>query len=260
MRTMLVEIADSRGPPARGGGACLHGGPSTLPAPETSEASAVYRCVEGCVRAVGQGRRPWPQLTQSSMSDSYLTVARSRGLLKGNAQTVRNWIDPGGLPAVRVGRRRVRVRKPTSIATWPQARTPANHVREPGFAEGRPSEMTDALDPRGALGAADDADLAQALRSFANAASRLAQALECKAGEKIQRPSASVVARKRCRCEAFARAAGLTPSRGRGAHPQPPRKGRSRRREGRRASGRSRPAAADLSCAADSPSGFCSRG
>jgi excisionase family DNA binding protein len=39
-----------------------------------------------------------------------LTVAEVAELLKLNQQTVRNWIDQGSLPAVRVGRR-VRIRR-----------------------------------------------------------------------------------------------------------------------------------------------------
>ena len=42
--------------------------------------------------------------------ESFLTVADVAGLLKINQQTVRNWIDQGRLPAVRVGRR-VRIKQ-----------------------------------------------------------------------------------------------------------------------------------------------------
>ena len=41
----------------------------------------------------------------------FLTVAEIADLLRLNQQTVRNWIDRGELPAVRVGVRRVRVRR-----------------------------------------------------------------------------------------------------------------------------------------------------
>jgi excisionase family DNA binding protein len=37
--------------------------------------------------------------------DDFLTVAEVAALLKLNQQTVRNWIEQGTLPAVRVGRR-----------------------------------------------------------------------------------------------------------------------------------------------------------
>ena len=45
-----------------------------------------------------------------SVDDGFLTVAEVAELLKLNQQTVRNWIDAGYLPAVRIGRR-VRVRR-----------------------------------------------------------------------------------------------------------------------------------------------------
>jgi excisionase family DNA binding protein len=43
-------------------------------------------------------------------ADSFLTVADVASLLKLNQQTVRNWIDQGSLPAVRIGRR-VRIKR-----------------------------------------------------------------------------------------------------------------------------------------------------
>jgi excisionase family DNA binding protein len=44
------------------------------------------------------------------VGDTFLTVAEVAATLKLNQQTVRNWIDQGSLPAVRVGRR-VRIRR-----------------------------------------------------------------------------------------------------------------------------------------------------
>jgi excisionase family DNA binding protein len=41
----------------------------------------------------------------TSDSDEFLTVADVARILKLNQQTVRNWIDQGTLPALRVGRR-----------------------------------------------------------------------------------------------------------------------------------------------------------
>jgi excisionase family DNA binding protein len=49
-------------------------------------------------------------MDQSDAQDSFLTVAEVAGILKLNQQTVRNWIDQGSLPALRVGRR-VRIRR-----------------------------------------------------------------------------------------------------------------------------------------------------
>jgi excisionase family DNA binding protein len=47
------------------------------------------------------------------MPDEFLTVYvyEVAELLKMNAQTIRNWIDQGKLPAVRVGPRRVRIKQ-----------------------------------------------------------------------------------------------------------------------------------------------------
>jgi excisionase family DNA binding protein len=47
---------------------------------------------------------------RTELEDSFLTVAEVADLLKLNQQTVRNWIDQGSLPAVRVGRR-VRIKR-----------------------------------------------------------------------------------------------------------------------------------------------------
>jgi excisionase family DNA binding protein len=47
---------------------------------------------------------------RSDLEDSFLTVAEVAETLKLNQQTVRNWIDQGSLPAIRVGRR-VRIKR-----------------------------------------------------------------------------------------------------------------------------------------------------
>jgi excisionase family DNA binding protein len=47
---------------------------------------------------------------RGDFEDSFLTVAEVAEMLKLNQQTVRNWIDQGSLPAVRVGRR-VRIKR-----------------------------------------------------------------------------------------------------------------------------------------------------
>lgn len=49
-------------------------------------------------------------MAEGEQTDPFLTVAEVAELLKLNQQTVRNWIDQGSLPAVRVGRR-VRIRR-----------------------------------------------------------------------------------------------------------------------------------------------------
>jgi excisionase family DNA binding protein len=49
-------------------------------------------------------------MNRADLDDSFLTVAEVAETLKLNQQTVRNWIDQGSLPALRVGRR-VRIRR-----------------------------------------------------------------------------------------------------------------------------------------------------
>jgi excisionase family DNA binding protein len=49
-------------------------------------------------------------VTNTDPDESYLTVAEVAETLKLNQQTVRNWIDQGSLPALRVGRR-VRIKR-----------------------------------------------------------------------------------------------------------------------------------------------------
>ncbi len=46
---------------------------------------------------------PAPNDRQRRAHPGFLTVAEIAAVLKVNAQTVRNWIDRGELPAVRVG-------------------------------------------------------------------------------------------------------------------------------------------------------------
>ena len=49
-------------------------------------------------------------MTGAEYNETFLTVAEVAELLRLNQQTVRNWIDAGSLPAVRVGRR-VRIKR-----------------------------------------------------------------------------------------------------------------------------------------------------
>lgn len=106
------------------------------------------------------------------MPDEWLTVMEIAAELKLNDQTIRNLIDRGDLPAVRVGTRRVRVLRPDPDAF---------------LAEGR--RMTMRSDARVALqdamGAAnkalrggDSAEAAEALRSLSDAALALADELD----------------------------------------------------------------------------------
>src|SRR5947208_15667138 len=58
-----------------------------------------------------------------NIDESFLTVAEVAELLKLNQQTVRNWIDQGSLPALRVGRR-VRIRRSDFERLLEQSYTP----------------------------------------------------------------------------------------------------------------------------------------
>lgn len=49
-------------------------------------------------------------INRSDFEGEFLTVAEVAEVLKLNQQTVRNWIEQGSLPAVRVGRR-VRIKR-----------------------------------------------------------------------------------------------------------------------------------------------------
>lgn len=49
-------------------------------------------------------------MTVPEQPDEFMTVAEVAAILKLNQQTVRNWIDGGTLPAVRIGRR-VRIKR-----------------------------------------------------------------------------------------------------------------------------------------------------
>jgi excisionase family DNA binding protein len=61
------------------------------------------------------------------VNEEFLTVSEIAETLKLNPQTVRNWIDRDELPALRVGSRRVRVRKSdfeAFLAREPEPRPP----------------------------------------------------------------------------------------------------------------------------------------
>jgi len=63
--------------------------------------------------------------------ESFLTVAEVAELLKLNQQTVRNWIDQGRLPALRVGRR-VRIKRSDFERVIEQSATAGMATTEPG--------------------------------------------------------------------------------------------------------------------------------
>src|SRR5436305_858466 len=81
--------------------------------------TAPFTHKERFVKASASIRPDWFSLSQfeklqqmdaGDVGDSFLTVAEVAATLKLNQQTVRNWIDQGSLPALRVGRR-VRIRR-----------------------------------------------------------------------------------------------------------------------------------------------------
>ena len=120
------------------------------------------------------------------MQDNFLTIAEVANLLRLNQQTVRNWIDRGDLPAVRIGPRRVRVRESDLERLIAAGETtPIETEREPisaGETEGPPTEpwarLGSALaESSAALTDEDHAELAQALTSLADAATTLARVL-----------------------------------------------------------------------------------
>jgi excisionase family DNA binding protein len=63
--------------------------------------------------------------------ESFLTVAEVAELLKLNQQTVRNWIDQGSLPALRVGRR-VRIKRSDFERVIEQSATTAAAAHDTG--------------------------------------------------------------------------------------------------------------------------------
>jgi excisionase family DNA binding protein len=74
-------------------------------------------------------------LDRGDLEESFLTVAEVAETLKLNQQTVRNWIDQGSLPALRVGRR-VRIKRSDFEHLLEQGYTAA---REGGAEENGPS-------------------------------------------------------------------------------------------------------------------------
>jgi excisionase family DNA binding protein len=107
--------------------------------------------------------------------DELLTVREVAEYLKLNPQTVRNWIDAGQLAGVRVGSRRVRVRRSELDRFLAAGQPKPREAPE----RGATAELATALrDPARAAEAEDPAGLAGALRAVAAAAERLAVALE----------------------------------------------------------------------------------
>jgi excisionase family DNA binding protein len=109
----------------------------------------------------------------ASWDDEYFTVKEIAERLKLNQQTVRNWIDEGRLPAVRIGRR-VRVRRADLDRVLAQG---ATAELEPPAATVAPAqaieELAQALERArrllGRLAGARRTDLAEGLQELADA-------------------------------------------------------------------------------------------
>ena len=86
-------------------------------------------------------------MDQSDAPDTFLTVAEVAGILKLNQQTVRNWIDQGSLPALRVGRR-VRIRRSDFERILAEGYTGGSSAA--GAPEGGSEQFTDAPTSAGA--------------------------------------------------------------------------------------------------------------
>ena len=103
-------------------------------------------------------------------ADPFLTVDEVAAMLRINPQTVRNTIDRGELAAVRVGPRRVRVRR-SALDAW---------IAESGVMMGPSVEEAQAeFDAALAAvqAAADNTDRVPALKRLARASTKLAGAL-----------------------------------------------------------------------------------
>ncbi len=86
--------------------------------------------------------------------DELLTVNEIAELLKLNPQTVRNWIDQGRLPALRVGECRVRVRR-SDLDTFLAARATGRTRRQGAETSGsKPNPPAAASTSRPASGSA----------------------------------------------------------------------------------------------------------
>lgn len=116
---------------------------------------------------------------------AYLTVDEVAELLKINPQTVRNWIDRGELPAVRVGQRRVRICQSDLDEFLAAGATAQVNARDEATPVARPQEPSGDVWAR--LGAAlaeastalsdeDRVELAETLNSLADIARMLAKA------------------------------------------------------------------------------------
>src|SRR5215472_6921681 len=71
-------------------------------------------------------------MAQDQPEEAFLTVAEVAELLKLNQQTVRNWIDQGSMPAIRIGRR-VRIKKSDLERVLARGYQGAEELQDPGL-------------------------------------------------------------------------------------------------------------------------------
>ena len=141
--------------------------------------------------------------------ESFLTVAEVAGMLKLNQQTVRNWIDQGSLPALRVGRR-VRIKRSDFERVLAEASTAARAWRTPGRAprtSGAASRSAWSIPGSGRsrrVSFRDDLDRqrAQIMRAVSQAGNDWAEAMRA---HKLAPPDAGFAGRLRALSDAAAR-------------------------------------------------------
>jgi excisionase family DNA binding protein len=108
------------------------------------------------------------------LEDTFLTVAEVAAMLKLNQQTIRNWIDQGSLPALKVGRR-VRIRRSDLERVLEEGSTAT--ARQPGpsaedFWGGEPVGLAEPVEGRDE--SAPDSDLTAAASGSAESAPKVA--------------------------------------------------------------------------------------
>jgi excisionase family DNA binding protein len=125
------------------------------------------------------------------MDEDFLTVAEVAGLLRLNQQTVRNWIEKGSLPAVRVGRR-VRIKRSDLdriLETGANDAETGDTHNDANLGSRTQEETAQAAVARNRFAAAlaeifrvaarpDSSDLTSALHALANASENFAAALD----------------------------------------------------------------------------------
>jgi len=111
------------------------------------------------------------------LEDPLLTVADVTGALGLNQQTVRNYVDAGVLPAVRVGGRRVRIRRSALDAFLKAGETPDLVVGVASLDEAR-RRLAAPIKSNEALADEQRAELAEALGVLEDVREKFANLLD----------------------------------------------------------------------------------